>query len=86
MPSQHRRRPDANREPTRATAQLGWRRARRGSLLAVCGLCGGAGASTLAYLIAALRAEQQGGPVLVCDTGGPAGGLAAYAEAPLRDR
>jgi Flp pilus assembly CpaE family ATPase len=50
-----------------------------GTLLAVCGLCGGAGASTLAYLIGR-HACVDGGPVLVSDTGGPTGGLATYAR------
>ena len=52
----------------------------RGRLLAVCGLCGGAGASTVSLLIARYARQRQGGPVLVADTGGPAGGLAAYAQ------
>jgi hypothetical protein len=51
----------------------------RGPLLAVCGLCGGAGATTVAYLVAASAARRRVGPVLVCDTGGPTGGLAGYA-------
>ena len=51
----------------------------RGPLLAVCGLCGGAGASTLAYLIAAAVARSSPRPVLVADTGGPDGAIAAYA-------
>ncbi len=57
---------------------------RPGALLAVCGVCGGAGASTLAYLVALAAARQQAGPVLVADTGGPTGGLAGLAgvEAP----
>jgi Flp pilus assembly CpaE family ATPase len=52
--------------------------------LAVCGLCGGAGASTLAYLVAVAAARSRPGSVLVCDTGGPTGGLSYYAgvEAP----
>jgi Flp pilus assembly CpaE family ATPase len=50
-----------------------------GPLLAVCGLTGGAGATTLAYLVALAAAEQDDGPVLVADTGGPSGGLAALA-------
>ena len=56
----------------------------RGPLLAVCALCGGAGASTLSLLIAHYALGDYGAPVLACDTGGPAGGLAAYAhtEAP----
>jgi MinD-like ATPase involved in chromosome partitioning or flagellar assembly len=50
-----------------------------GPLLAVCGLTGGAGATTLAYLVALAAARQEVGPVLVADTGGPSGGLAALA-------
>ena len=50
-----------------------------GPLLAICGLTGGAGATTLAYLVALAAAQQDGGPVLVADTGGPSGGLAALA-------
>ena len=51
-----------------------------GPLLAVCGLCGGAGTTTLAYLIAlaAARADPRQA-VLVADTGGPSGGVSAYA-------
>jgi hypothetical protein len=48
-------------------------------LLAVCGLCGGAGTSTLSYLVARFAVARAGGPVLVGDTGGTAGGLAACA-------
>jgi MinD-like ATPase involved in chromosome partitioning or flagellar assembly len=54
--------------------------ARPGGLLAVCGLCGGAGTSTLAYLIGLFAARHQAGSVLVCDTGGPSGGLVAYVD------
>ena len=50
-----------------------------GPLLAVCGLAGGAGVTTLAYLIALAAARQLDDPVLVADTGGPSGGLAAFA-------
>jgi len=50
-----------------------------GSLLAVCGLAGGVGTTTLAYLIAVAAARQPGDAVLVADTGGPSGGLAACA-------
>jgi Flp pilus assembly CpaE family ATPase len=50
-----------------------------GPLLAVVGLCGGAGASTIAYLTAVTAAVQSSVPVLVCDTGGPTAGLAVYA-------
>jgi Flp pilus assembly CpaE family ATPase len=51
----------------------------RGPLLAVSGLCGGAGASTLAYLLASYVAREGSGLVLVADTGGPSGGLSCYA-------
>ena len=68
------RSPDGAADPNRSTAAV-----RRGPLLAVCGLCGGAGASTLAYLIAAAVARSSARPVLVADTGGPDGGIAAYA-------
>ncbi len=44
-------------------------------LLAVCGVCGGAGTSTIRGLIAAAAATH--GHVLVADTGGPSGGLSA---------
>ncbi|MDW5597554.1 hypothetical protein VSS74_24605 [Conexibacter stalactiti] len=50
-------------------------------LVAVCGLCGGAGATTLAYLLARAHARETRARVLVCDTGGPSGGLVAYAGA-----
>jgi Flp pilus assembly CpaE family ATPase len=52
---------------------------RLGPLLAVCGLAGGAGVTTLSYLIALAAARQWPDPVLVADTGGPSGGLAACA-------
>lgn len=48
-------------------------------LLAVAGLCGGAGASTLAYLIARSAVVRSDQPVLLCDAGGPTGGIAFYA-------
>ena len=48
-------------------------------LLAVCGCCGGAGTSTLAYLVALAAARARPEPVLVADTGGTGGGLAHYA-------
>jgi hypothetical protein len=48
-------------------------------LLAIAGVCGGAGASTLSYLLARHAAANGPGPVLVCDTGGATGGLAAQA-------
>jgi MinD-like ATPase involved in chromosome partitioning or flagellar assembly len=51
----------------------------RGRLLAVCGLCGGAGTSTLAYLVALAAARSHPDSVLVADTGGPTGGLSCYA-------
>jgi MinD-like ATPase involved in chromosome partitioning or flagellar assembly len=53
---------------------------RPGMLLAVSGLCGGAGTSTLAHLIGTFAAREHPEGVLVCDTGGPSGGLAAYTD------
>lgn len=60
------------------------RQVTRGPLLAVCGLCGGAGASTLAYLVALAQARRRSDAVLVADTAGPGGGISCYAgvEAP----
>lgn len=52
---------------------------RLGPLLAVCGLTGGAGVTTLSYLIALAAARERADPVLVADMGGPSGGLAACA-------
>ena len=49
-------------------------------LLAVCGVCGGAGASTISALIASAAAAH--GHVLVADTGGPSGGLSARTGVP----
>jgi MinD-like ATPase involved in chromosome partitioning or flagellar assembly len=54
-------------------------RSRVAPLLAVCGVCGGAGASTVSYLIARAAASTGKAHVLVCDTGGPTGGLALRA-------
>ncbi len=54
-------------------------RVRLGPLLAVCGLAGGAGVTTLSYLVALAAVRQWTDPVLVADTGGPSGGLAACA-------
>lgn len=48
-----------------------------GRLLAVCGLTGGAGTTTIAYLVARAANREQAEPVLVADAGGPSGGLAA---------
>jgi MinD-like ATPase involved in chromosome partitioning or flagellar assembly len=55
-------------------------RARGGPLLAVVGVCGGAGATTLAYLIAAASALESNAPILLADLGGPGAGIAAYAN------
>lgn len=57
--------------------------ARLGPLLSVCGLAGGVGVTTLAYLIALAAARQWPDPVLVADTGGPSGGLAMFAGVEL---
>jgi hypothetical protein len=48
-------------------------------LLAVSGVCGGAGASTMSYLLARHAVAREQGHVLICDTGGPTGGLALRA-------
>lgn len=48
-------------------------------LVAVCGLGGGVGTTTLTYLLALNASKDATAPVLVCDTGGPAAALAAYA-------
>ena len=45
----------------------------------MCGLCGGAGASTLAYLTALVAARRDDWAVLVADTGGPTAGISHYA-------
>jgi Flp pilus assembly CpaE family ATPase len=49
-----------------------------GPMLQIVGLCGGAGVSTLAFLIGAVAASHSSVPVLLCDTGGPTAGLAVY--------
>jgi Flp pilus assembly CpaE family ATPase len=53
---------------------------RDGPLLAVCGLAGGVGTTTLTYLIALAATREWADPVLVADTGGPSGALATYAR------
>jgi len=74
--------PDPARSSNGATTTLSsTASARRGPLLAVCGLCGGAGASTLAYLTAVAAARRGNGAVLVADTGGPTAGISHYAGA-----
>lgn len=55
---------------------------RGGPLIAVAGVCGGAGTSTLTFLLAYAAAQASGisgAPVLCCDTGGPTSGLSLYA-------
>jgi Flp pilus assembly CpaE family ATPase len=66
--------PSNNHHAPAITASL-----HRRPLLAVCGLCGGAGASTLAYLTALAAARRGKGAVLVADTGGPTAGISHYA-------
>ncbi len=56
-----------------------------GPLAAVCGLCGGAGASTLAYTLAAAAAGRSTQPVFACETSGMSGGLALYARVSLAE-
>jgi MinD-like ATPase involved in chromosome partitioning or flagellar assembly len=66
--------------PRRATPMSGT----QGPLVAVCGLCGGAGASTLAYLLARFMSTStdtaSGAPrVLLVDAAGTTAGLSLYA-------
>jgi hypothetical protein len=57
-------------------------RSTTGKLVAVCGLCGGAGASTLAYLLALWSLEHRSSSrVLVIDAGSTTGGLSLYVGA-----
>jgi MinD-like ATPase involved in chromosome partitioning or flagellar assembly len=72
--------------PARAEPQtLGLRFDRRGGpLVAVCGVVGGAGASSIACLLATAAARESTTPVLVCDTGGPQAGVALYTNADSR--
>ncbi len=51
-----------------------------GPVVAICGLCGGAGVSTLAYTLAAAAAKRSIQPVFACETSGVTGGLALYAR------
>lgn len=51
---------------------------RGGPMLVVAGVCGGAGTTTLAYLVAAASARASAGPVLLADLGGPAAAVSAY--------
>jgi MinD-like ATPase involved in chromosome partitioning or flagellar assembly len=50
-----------------------------GPLVAIAGLTGGAGVSTLTLLIGLVAAQTSSAPIIVCDAGGPTGGLAYYA-------
>ncbi len=49
------------------------------ALLAVCGIGGGAGTSTLAFLTAMYVQRVASKPILLCDTGGPGASLAVLA-------
>jgi hypothetical protein len=50
-----------------------------GPLVAIAGVCGGAGVTTLAYLTAAAAASASTAPVLLADLGGPSAGVAGFA-------
>lgn len=52
-----------------------------GPLVAVCGLAGGAGTSTLALALARQAARESAAAVLLCETDSSAGGMAAIAGA-----
>lgn len=68
-----------------ATPPLGLAFAREhGPLVAIVGLCGGAGASTVAHLLAASAARESRGAVLLAESGGVSGTLAQYAGARSR--
>lgn len=54
--------------------------ARLAPLLAVCGIAGGAGASTLAFLTAMYAQHLSSQPILLCDSGGPTASLAQLAK------
>jgi hypothetical protein len=73
---------DPSAEPTSAPERsLGLAFEQRGGpLLALVGVCGGAGTTTLAYLLAAGAAIESRQPVLLADLGGPAAGVCAYAS------
>lgn len=51
-----------------------------GPLVAICGLCGGAGTSTITYVLAAAAAARSRLPILACETSGITGGLSLYAR------
>jgi Flp pilus assembly CpaE family ATPase len=53
--------------------------AQDGRVVAVCGLGGGAGTTTLAYLVALHASRRSARPILACDAGGPGAALAAAA-------
>jgi hypothetical protein len=50
-----------------------------GPLVAIAGLCGGAGASLFSYLLGLAAARESSGRVLLCDLGGPAATISNYA-------
>ena len=50
------------------------------TLVAVCGIGGGAGTSTLAFLSAMYAQRFLSAPLLLCDTGGPSASMAVLAE------
>lgn len=49
-------------------------------LIAACGIGGGVGTSTLAFLTAMYMQHSASAPILLCDTGGPGASLASLAE------
>jgi hypothetical protein len=52
-----------------------------GPLVALAGLCGGAGTSTFAHLLAAAAAAQSSAPILLAETGGPSATQSRLADA-----
>lgn len=55
-----------------------------GPIVAVCGLMGGAGTTTLAWLLARQAARESVAPTLLCESEALAGGLAVLAGAASR--
>lgn len=66
--------------PTRTGEEVGLRFDQPGGpVVALCGLVGGAGTSTLSYLLATRAARESHAPVLLCEAEALAGGLAVLA-------
>lgn len=71
--------PQADAKAHDAVSALRFAR-RGGPLLVLAGVCGGAGTTTLAYLIASAAARVSPEHVLLADLGGPAAAISTYAR------